>query len=746
MTAIGEVELTQRLQRRVARRLLRLDRRAFRRRFRELYARSTLPQPPELRAYDEYTRLVALADELLDDILPRIRRQMSFQATRENLVEEAPMRGQIDGGASLRRGWSERPGQPPVQFATRLRSRTFDTPENRLVVAILQRYARQLGRTGSTPLFTDAPLTQPERHEFAQIADRIRRELGTLHFQELAASADDFDLPELIETVERTARGATNAYRDLIDWWRRFERLHFRTPAELARSATLDKQEALGLLYQLWIALELAEFLDSRGLLEDPRIKAGRLAFDFTWAGRTFHFVYDRSPAEHLVWAGAPGERPDYFITRSDPVLVTYKGQRIWREPGVVLDAKCYLGDNADRTSGPVKRMLADLQLVDATKGGLILPDIHDIPAHVFPEPDRFLGSILPEVEIKLYELQPLVPIDELHSSLATILDQVCIWLPERPPVRCIGYWQDVDTRNPDGTRPLRCPTCGEVMAFCPKPHVSARRVNPVCPRCDCLKNPQLCHIIDRAEGLVPPFVSRVLTKEQLTSTIETLRSQLRRPAEDDETDEAEHARHALFAAIGELTETYIKLSRADTAQIALTLEWALAPYWRDDQHLHGLPATVRTMLVSGEYVWHDFQGSSVEDWAASAVQFVRALEHEMQRRIYEPCGAALLAQDGAPMQPKQFTFATPYFSYALGKHNGNRQTLADRVAMPSGLTEAELWQLFQDIEKLRIDRNAIAHTDAVDKALAARVHAAVIGSPGAPGLLRRLLALKPPA
>jgi hypothetical protein len=281
---------------------------------------------------------------------------------------------------------------------------------------------------------------------------------------------------------------------------------------------------------------------------------------------------------------------------------------------------------------------------------------------------------------------------------------------------------------------------------MCPKPFVSSRRIDPVCSRCDCLKNPQLCHIIDRAEGLVPPFVKRVLSEDELVSTVKMVRDQLRRPREDDESEAAESVRHALFDSIGELTETYIKLSRADTAQVVQVLQWALAPYWHDAHHPHGLPLVVRNMLVSGEYVWLDFQRSSVEDWAACAVQFVRALEHEMHRRIYGPCGDALLTKDGTPMQPAQFTFATPFFSYAQGKRNGNRRTLVEKVAVPSGLTEAELWQLFQDIEKLRPDRNTIAHTNAVDKTLAARVHDAIIGHPGAPGLLHRLLALKPPA
>jgi hypothetical protein len=117
-----------------------------------------------------------------------------------------------------------------------------------------------------------------------------------------------------------------------------------------------------------------------------------------------------------------------------------------------------------------------------------------------------------------------------------------------------------------------------------------------------------------------------------------------------------------------------------------------------------------------------------------------------MHRRIYEPCGEALLTKDGEPMKPKQFTFATPYFTYATGRRNGNRRTLVENVALPSGLTEDEFWRLLQDIEVLRHDRNTIAHTNVVDKALATRVHTAVIGSPGAPGLLHRLLRLKPPA
>ena len=44
-------------------------------------------------------------------------------------------------------------------------------------------------------------------------------------------------------------------------------------------------------------------------------------------------------------------------------------------------------------------------------------------------------------------------------------------------------------------------------------------------------------------------------------------------------------------------------------------------------------------MLISGEYVWTQFQRTTIEDWAACAVQYTRALEYELHRRFYDPCG-----------------------------------------------------------------------------------------------------------
>lgn len=152
MTLILLPDLIARLQRRIARLLWHHDRHTFRGRFSEMSARSALPQLAELQAYDHLVRLLALADDLLDDILPRIRRQLSFQATHADVDEAPPLRGQIDWGTTLERSWRERPDQPPLRFATHVRQRTFVTPENQLVVAILSDYATALGRARTGPV------------------------------------------------------------------------------------------------------------------------------------------------------------------------------------------------------------------------------------------------------------------------------------------------------------------------------------------------------------------------------------------------------------------------------------------------------------------------------------------------------------------------------------------------------------------------------------------------------------------
>src|SRR2546426_4999903 len=140
-TTAGHEEQTrqwsQQLQRRILRLLLQHDEPLLRNQFRQFFVESTLPRLPLLQQYDRYVKLQILSNELLDDILPRIRRQLSLKTNHARLHEEAPTRGDIDWQHTLERSWMQAPGQPPLKFETRLRQRTLDTHENVLTVAIL---------------------------------------------------------------------------------------------------------------------------------------------------------------------------------------------------------------------------------------------------------------------------------------------------------------------------------------------------------------------------------------------------------------------------------------------------------------------------------------------------------------------------------------------------------------------------------------------------------------------------------
>src|SRR5437764_11869215 len=78
---------SQHLQRRIIRLLLQYDVPLFRRQFRFFFAKSALPHIPLLQQYDRYIKLQTLSNELLEAILPRIRRQLSLKTNHLRLLQ-----------------------------------------------------------------------------------------------------------------------------------------------------------------------------------------------------------------------------------------------------------------------------------------------------------------------------------------------------------------------------------------------------------------------------------------------------------------------------------------------------------------------------------------------------------------------------------------------------------------------------------------------------------------------------------
>ena len=518
-----EYDRERQLHRRVLRLLLQHNESLFRQQFGLFFAGSELPLIPLLQQYDRFMKLRTLSSELLNAILPDIRRQLSLKTSHARLREEAPTRGDIDWTRSMERSFSQHPGLPPLQFETRLRQRTLNTPENVLVVAILLAYREEVQHT-LTEQFADEEFSQIERQVLVSADELAERELAAAYARSLFEPARLADIDELAEQVAIHLRPGASPYRDLLAWWQRFRHWRIgRNSGQRATTLTSKRADAKSnaWLYELGIALELFHLLSQKEAIQaqDLHVATDTLQGTFRWHGRNFRFIYNRqldtASGFEPDWEYGPASRPDYTIERAKPDLleIRHAGQLIWREPPVILDAKYYLeGNDPERTHGPIKKLFGDMELLSVQTGVLFFP--------LLPEPEsgqqvtrtiRRTGNQYTygqASQIHLLHLDPQMPLEILQDRLSALLDLATAQLPLRPSPICLGMALDRDTINASGTS-LKAQTF-----LCPKPHIGPGVFDVVNVETDCLKNPHLCHVINQA--IVPPFVQRVSAQEQL--------------------------------------------------------------------------------------------------------------------------------------------------------------------------------------------------------------------------------------
>lgn len=748
ITEITAQQREQQLQRRVLRLLFQHHESLLRKQFHLFFVDSTLPPLPLLQQYDRLMKLRTLSGELLNDILPRIRRELSLKTSHRRLREEAPTRGDIDWPRSLERNLSRQPGLPPLQFETRLRQRTLDTPENTLVVAILLAFRRELRDTLDEQL-ADEELSASERQVLVSLDEQAERELAAAYARTLVKQASQADLPTLVEQVALHLRPGPGPYRDLLVWWQRFDAFRVGRSSGQRTTALTSKradERTTAWLYELWIVLELLHLLSQEGNLQphEVQIATDALQCTFTWQGRRFCLLYNRqldtSTSYEPDWKHGPPTRPDYTIERveADLLKISYNGKLIWREPPVVLDAKYYLeGSDPARTHAPIKKLLGDMNLLGAEFGALFFP--------LLPEPDgeqaytrelRRTGNQYTHGEtrrIQLFHLEPHMSLEMLHNRLRALLDEVVPRLPERVLPLCLGSVLDHDTINASN-QPLTGPT-----VLCRKPHIGPRAFDLVNVETDCLKNPLVCHVMDQA--ILPPFVLRTLTLEQLEQQARTLRTRgqasLRAAEEAGDEKRAEIIRGRILQSVSRSIEQYVALV-GQTEEIEERCKWIFAEYWQE--HPRCLDGATRRSLVSGEHIWKAYgDTTTLQDWAAPAIQYCRTLEFEIKRRLYIPCqhlykGLSL---------PGSFTLGTLPYAHQQKDANAQRlwQTILSRVPGNKRNQFEHLVQLMASAEVSK-KRNALAHGATISKETAAELRELVIGHPGQQGLLRQLAEL----
>lgn len=214
------------------------------------------------------------------------------------------------------------------------------------------------------------------------------------------------------------------------------------------------------------------------------------------------------------------------------------------------------------------------------------------------------------------------MPLSQVQQRLRAVLDQATQYLPEHSQPVCEGIWLDPDTVHAGQQ------TLPSHNILCPKRHIGPGIIDLVNVDTDCLKNPLLCHVMD--QPIVPPFVLRVTTQEQLVNQSNDLRKRSdeqlsQAEAKGDET-RSEIMRQHIFAGIGHAVEQYIKLFANTNAIENMFEAWIFGDYWK--RHSRSLDEHSRNALVSGEFVWQNYQETALQDWAAPAIQYCRALEH----------------------------------------------------------------------------------------------------------------------
>ena len=663
------------MQARMVALLLRFDEAGFVRRYGPRDG-SPPDAPGALQPYRDLAAVTLLRDELFGDILPRIVRRLSFESPRQMIVEEAPPRGRIDWERTLDAAWATLPGLPPLELHTRQRRRDFATPENLLTVAVLLEYHAALRGL----LWDSQVVAQSEtlRHPLGAIVEQCERELAFPQFASIRADAEQALAAGEIATLahrvqERAIPGGNSAYADLIAWRVRLLGLPLLQRGGLvAPVATLGADpNADNYLYQLWIFYELLSLLEERACIVPGSLTRDPLGVRFRWGDCTYALHHDQAVPQPTVagWADqhgdptwAPGVRPDFYIQRVDPppIAVQGAGGAIWREPGVIWDAKYYRErERTKAPSSPIKRMIADLNLLGEPYGILLFAFLQDAEATsgnyaLRPDPAH-RETLVPQQTVVIRQLRPALPGREsgVQTILALLLNDAHQRLKTPTVIRCHGVFLDsltvnahgtladaVGLRQRDGTPVAGAAAAGtlDTLLFCPKPHIGPWRVDLVSLEHDCCANPQHCHPYGAGvPAMRPP--SRPTRLEDVVAAI-------RASGEDDEGARAEAAtRHVRVVA-----QRYADLIQPDLPAFT---SWVREQLDVDDafaQFPH-LTDAHRETLGLGRFLWQQIEAIRATNFAGPALLFSGVLEDLARQTIFTHCPP--LIDDGGRTLPK---------------------------------------------------------------------------------------------
>ncbi len=485
---------------------------------------------------------------------------------------------------------------------------------------------------------------------------------------------------------ERLLPGGNSAYEELLAW--RQQQRHLRL---LQHTPHPDHSAVLGAdprrdnyLYQLWIFYELLDLLDEQGHLETKETDGSAMYLRFRWSTADdetgaccYELRHDRSVPEPLArWhtssAGTPvpGVRPDFYLWRVEPPTerVERQGTLVWREPGVVWDAKYYRErEQKGAPAPPVKRMLADLALLGESYGVLLFAHLKGDSAGNGTE--RISGYTLAPVPghdqsispTQRVAIQQVLPGGDVAATLRTLLDDAHEQLRTPRTPACHGIFLDSLSAAEQGRLLDRTgqPLAGSAddLLLCPKPHIGAWRVDLVSRAQHCCQDAYLCHIVGQdshhcSVPVRPPRSAEDLLRE-LQHLFERGGNEL---ALDDETVQAVAARvEHVTRRFAEISGVYRRLEVYTNRLRDMGMH----------RTLHLLAAAEQESLALAVFLVEQLDSIGATDYSAPAIHVSSVLELENQRRVFA-CPA--LEGDGA--NPKKQTLGTLPFWLRAHKEN----------------------------------------------------------------------------
>lgn len=614
-----------------------------------------------LSRYRKLAVVFYLRNELFDNILPRIKRRLSFAAPRELNVESLPPRGRIDWHRTMSASLRDRPGEPPLEVHTRQRRRHFETPENMLTVATIIEYEQAVQQLLDSERVRDRQ--QSLRHPLQAIAEACQRELVFPQFAGLVRDAHDLlegrqaqstaELEQLV--ANRLLPGHNSAYDDLLDWRRKLATLEL-----LGTERQISPQPMLGAdpdevdyLYQCWLFYEIVDLLQHQNCLRDWNAATQSVTFNWGEEAQCRRYTLRHDRAIPHYWKDAPGVRPDFYMAHTDRTEIRDAEKIIWHEPGFVLDAKYYKPRDSSRApASTVKRMIADLQLTGEEHGALIFAFQYGSPrggltkAPITPaeyEPDT---SAHPTQLSPLYRVRPFGPAEQrgapaesiaiwrvrphlnqssdTRAMLTKILDEAHEALRERRSPQCHGIFLDALSAGEQAALRTRA---GELISsephellLCPKPHVGPWRVDLVSRTTHCCTDPLLCHITTIAGAQKPVRPPR--TADDLMKELQNLFVK----------DGDEAAVHEVAQRIEQLTRRF-----AEIAGVYRRLDMYYNRL-RDLGLIHTLDLlgpTERESLALAVFLVEQLDSIGATDYSAPAIHISSVMEIEIKRRVF---------------------------------------------------------------------------------------------------------------